>query len=48
MSIWQKEHQVKEKKIKQHHIKHVEGVEDILIIEGRDIAHIAVLVRQLN
>jgi len=40
---WEKEHQVKERKIKPHHIKPVDDVEDIHTIEESDIAHIVVL-----
>ena len=48
MNKWEKEHQVKERKIKQPPIKSVGDVGDILIIEGKNIAHIVGLVGQPN
>ena len=48
MNKWEKEHQVKERKIKQLRIKLVEDAGDILIIEEKDIAHIVGLVGLQN
>jgi len=48
MNKWEKEHQVKERKIKQPRIKLVDDAGDILIIEGNDIAHIVGLAGRQN